>query len=112
MPLSSSRLTGRFALALAFLAAVPALPDGLPDELPDGAERFDPEALSSSLARLDARVLGEAGASRAPRMLEEHARALLEAANRRETGLWRELKGREDWERYRDARLTALSASL
>src|SRR5947199_8041914 len=39
-------------------------------------------------------------------------RARLQAANRRETAAWRALKTREDWERYRDARLKALRESL
>jgi cephalosporin-C deacetylase-like acetyl esterase len=59
----------------------------------------------------------EAGAKGAPaqplsRMLAEDARARLRAANVRESRAWRAVKGRADWEQYRDVRLRALRASL
>src|SRR5262245_24488815 len=46
------------------------------------------------------------------KQLARHAQARLQAANRRESQAWRQVQTRADWERYRDARLQALRASL
>jgi dienelactone hydrolase len=70
--------------------------------------------LADELRRLDVRVV-PADSDRAkelPRMLGRDARARIDAANRRSTQDWQAVKTREDWERFRDARLQALSASL
>jgi cephalosporin-C deacetylase-like acetyl esterase len=47
-----------------------------------------------------------------PRMLYDDARVRLRAANARETNAWRALRTREDWEKYRDAKIRALRESL
>lgn len=72
----------------------------------------DLTALDAALRRLDTNVLAEDSRRELSAMLEAHARAGIEAANRRETRIWREVKSREDWERHRDARLAALRESL
>lgn len=45
-------------------------------------------------------------------MLSLDVRARRTAVNQRETAAWREMKSREEWERYRDAKINALRASL
>jgi hypothetical protein len=70
--------------------------------------------LAEELRRLDVRVI-QAGSEEArdlPRMLGRDARARIDAANRRETGAWRKIATRQDWERYRDQRLRGLRESL
>ncbi len=47
-----------------------------------------------------------------PRMLYDDARVRMRAANVRETNAWRAIQTREDWERYRDAKIRALRESL
>src|SRR5207244_9601329 len=63
------------------------------------------EGLAARLRGLEAGVAASDAAA-------ADVRARLQAANRRETAAWRALKTREDWERYRDARLKALRDSL
>jgi hypothetical protein len=46
------------------------------------------------------------------RMLSTDARERIRAANERESKLWREIKTKADWGKYRDARLHALRESL
>jgi dienelactone hydrolase len=65
------------------------------------------KGLAEKLRALEPRIAPwEAGAEAL------QVRALRDAANRRETKAWQALKNRADWERYRDARLAALRASL
>ncbi len=64
------------------------------------------EDLASRLRELDPKVGAPA------RNLHDEARELVRQANRRETEAWRKIATREDWERYRDAKLAALRASL
>jgi dienelactone hydrolase len=45
-------------------------------------------------------------------MLWREAKRRMQAANQRETAVWRTVKNREDWEKFRDARLARLRASL
>src|SRR5262249_49589409 len=45
-------------------------------------------------------------------MLAQHVRSRIQAANQRENRTWQGVKNRGDWEKYRDARLQALGASL
>jgi len=68
-------------------------------------------ALEEALRGLDARVLSGREAELS-RMLEAHAQRGIEDANRRETAAFRQVKGREDWERFRDARRSRLRESL
>ena len=89
------------SLAASTVAAPPAPPD---DE--------SSLELDEALRGLDTSVLAGEAARRAPAMLEAHAREQIAAANRRESSRWREVRTLEDWERYRDARIAALQASL
>jgi dienelactone hydrolase len=63
-------------------------------------------ALAQEIRELDPKV----GAPQ--RNLHDEARALVREVNRRETEAWRKIATKEDWERYRDAKLAALRASL
>jgi dienelactone hydrolase len=63
------------------------------------------EGLAAKLRGLEAGVAASDAAA-------ADLRARLRAANRRENAAWRALKTREDWERYRDARLDELRDSL
>jgi dienelactone hydrolase len=79
---------------------------------PAAAARADD--LADELRRLDVRVV-PADSERAkelPRMLGRDARARIDAANRRETEAWHKVTTREEWERYRDQRIGALSLSI
>lgn len=64
--------------------------------------------LAARFRELDARVLP----AEVPRMISRDARARIEAANRRESQAWGEIRTRDDWEKYRDARIVALRESL
>jgi cephalosporin-C deacetylase-like acetyl esterase len=64
--------------------------------------------LESRLKELDSKVLP----SPQPAMIGRDASARVAESNRRESGAWDAIRGREDWERYRDARLRALRDSL
>src|SRR5262245_33420402 len=79
-----------------------------------GDERSEQDALVGRLRDLDTAVItaGSPTANRLPQMLSLDVRARRDAANRRETEAWQEIKTRADWERYRNARIQALRASL
>jgi cephalosporin-C deacetylase-like acetyl esterase len=49
---------------------------------------------------------------RRPQALEEELRAGIREANDRASKAWREIKSREDWEKFRDEKIAALRASL
>jgi hypothetical protein len=66
--------------------------------------------LARTLRECDATVLPADGDH--ANQLARHARARLQEANRRESLAWHQVHTRADWERYRDARLQALRASL
>jgi dienelactone hydrolase len=66
----------------------------------------------AALRALNTRVLAEAGGQKPSAMLAAHARAAIQAANRRETAAWREVESREDWERLRDRRVALLGETL
>src|SRR5262245_53894088 len=66
--------------------------------------------LAKVLRDLDGTVL-PAGGHHA-KQLARHAQARIQEANRRESHAWQQVHTRADWERYRDARLQALRASL
>src|SRR5262245_838327 len=70
--------------------------------------------LADQLRRLDGAVIpaAEAKERNLTGMLSRDARARLQAANQRSSDEWRAVQKREDWERFRDARLAALRASL
>jgi hypothetical protein len=71
-------------------------------------------SLAEQLKQLDGTVVpadSEKG-KQLPAMVSDDIRARRQAANQRETRLWREVKTRADWERYRDPRLQALRESL
>jgi dienelactone hydrolase len=72
------------------------------------------DSLADTLKQLDASVLpaGDEKAKQLATMLGDDIRARRSAANQRETKLWREIKNRTDWERFRDVRLQALRDSL
>jgi cephalosporin-C deacetylase-like acetyl esterase len=72
------------------------------------------EDLAERLRAVDSRVFpaGSEQARSLPGMLGQDVRARLRAADARESKAWRALKGREDWEKYRDVRLRALRESL
>ena len=78
------------------------------------SEAADKSPLADQLRALDGRVVAAESdmAKQLPRMLSQHARDGLRAANERETRAWREVKTRADWERYRDVRIQALRDSL
>ena len=63
------------------------------------------QRLATSLARSDP-------SDPRARELERHVAERLLATNRAQTALWREIRTRADWERFRDARLHALLCSL
>lgn len=64
--------------------------------------------LAEKLRELDPKVLS----AEQPRMIGRDARARIDEANKRETEAWNGIRGREDWEKYRDGKLQALRASL
>ncbi|HLF91923.1 MAG TPA: hypothetical protein VJB14_00545 [Planctomycetota bacterium] len=65
-------------------------------------------AVQDGLREFDARVLPEPQ----PRMTGRDASERIRAANRRESESWSRIESRADWEKYRDARIVALRASL
>jgi cephalosporin-C deacetylase-like acetyl esterase len=79
---------------LVFLAAI--LPQAQADDL------------AAQLRELDSKVLP----AEQPRMISRDAHARIEAANRRESEAWGKITTREQWEAYRDSRVTALRESL
>jgi len=64
--------------------------------------------LAEKLRELDSKVLP----AEQPKMIGRDARARIDEANRRETAAWNAIRGREDWEKYRDQKLQALRLSL
>jgi dienelactone hydrolase len=64
--------------------------------------------LADKLRELDPKVLP----AEQPKMIGRDARARIDEANRRETQAWNAIRGREDWEKYRDQKLQALRLSL
>ena len=62
--------------------------------------------------RLSANVQPPEEQARARAMLDDDCRARLRAANRRDAAAWAKVQSLADWERFRDARLKALRASL
>ncbi|MBL8796229.1 MAG: acetylxylan esterase [Planctomycetia bacterium] len=74
-------------------------------------EKSDPAA---RLAQLDAAAFSPEAAQekRLAGMVEREVRGRLHAALQREANAFAQLKGRADWERFRDARLQALRESL
>lgn len=68
-----------------------------------------PKELAAQLAALDATVVTDAdNAKKLGQMLSEDARGRIRAVNQRETKLWQEIKGKADWEKFRDQRIKAL----
>jgi cephalosporin-C deacetylase-like acetyl esterase len=74
----------------------------------------DEKKLADILRDLDANVFkpGSDEAKAASTMLSRDVRARLQAANRRSTEEWRQIKTKDDWEKFRDAKLKALRESL
>ncbi|MCS6850812.1 MAG: hypothetical protein NZ700_06545 [Gemmataceae bacterium] len=70
--------------------------------------------LAAALPQLPSQVFSKAEAQerQLDQMLSRDIRRRRDAANQRETQAWRTLQSRADRERYRDARLSALKASL
>jgi dienelactone hydrolase len=64
--------------------------------------------LAEKLRELDSKVLP----AEEPRMIGHDARVRIEEANRRESQAWAAVQSREDWEKYRDAKVQALRASF
>jgi dienelactone hydrolase len=72
------------------------------------------EGMAAKLREYDARVVSPRSehAKTLAQLVSNDIRARRAAANQRETRAWRALESRQDWERFRDARLKALRASL
>jgi dienelactone hydrolase len=87
------------SIVLLFLASFPAR-----------AADADVVALAKQLRELDSRVLPK-GVDHS-RMLSDDIRKRIQEANERETAAWKEIKTREQWERYRDKKVKALRDSL
>src|SRR5262249_38663096 len=64
--------------------------------------------LETALRGLDARVLDAEQTKQAPRMLSANVRARIQAANERDAAAWARVRNRDDWEKFRDARIKAL----
>src|SRR5262245_901627 len=77
-----------------------------------GVVRAQEADLATQLRQLDDRALNVGTAQTLKTMLQEDARARIQAANRRETDAWRKIRTRGDWEAYRKDRLAALRRSL
>jgi hypothetical protein len=79
-----------------------------------GADSGRANDLAEQLRKLDARVI-VLGTVRQPplaSMVSRDLDARLRMANRAEAQAWQQVRTRADWERFRDARLQALRASL
>jgi cephalosporin-C deacetylase-like acetyl esterase len=72
------------------------------------------KGLAESLSGLDGNVLPQKGetAKQQRQMVSREVRARMQAANQRDFKAWQLVKGRADWEKFRDSRLEALRASL
>jgi cephalosporin-C deacetylase-like acetyl esterase len=70
--------------------------------------------LADSLRTLEGNVLPREGekAKEQRQMVARDVRARVQAANQRDSKAWQQVRGRADWEKFRDARLEALRASL
>jgi dienelactone hydrolase len=68
--------------------------------------------LSASLEQLDATVLLETERQAAERMVADDVQRRLRAANERSSQEWKNITDREEWERFRTAKITALRDSL
>ncbi|MCA9072437.1 MAG: hypothetical protein KDA84_26110, partial [Planctomycetaceae bacterium] len=72
-----------------------------------------PTRNASALKQLDTDILAtQKNADQLERMLYEDSRTRLRAANRRETNAWKKIENQQDWEDYRNLRITALRQSL
>jgi len=60
----------------------------------------------------EARVLTDEERAACPAMFSENQRLRLREANRRDAEAWSQVRSRQDWERFRNARLAALRDSL
>jgi dienelactone hydrolase len=72
------------------------------------------KGMAESLRTLDGNALPREGESAKlqRQMVTRDVRARIQAANQRDSKAWQQVKGRADWEKFRDARLEALRASL
>jgi cephalosporin-C deacetylase-like acetyl esterase len=72
------------------------------------------KGMADSLRSLDGSVWEREGekAKELRRTAVSDVRAQIQAANQRETKAWQQVRGRADWEKFRDTRLEALRASL
>lgn len=82
-----------------------------------GASLAQSDDLAEQLRKLDPNVIAVEGADvttkdRLRQMLANDVRERLREANRRETEVWRKIKTREEWEKYRDERIGKLKQSL
>ncbi len=96
----------RFALFIGLVVCWPAL--SIAADSPAG------EDIAAQLRSLDGNVYprDEDKAKERTRMLARDVRGRLQAANLRENRAWQQVKDRAGWEKFRDARLHALRASL
>ncbi len=67
---------------------------------------------AEAIGSLDPRVLADVPGERLTRMLEDHARERMAAANRRSTDQWRLVSTPAQWEQFRRGKLDALRTSL
>src|SRR5262245_30711146 len=74
--------------------------------------RAAPADLPTSLAQFDAIVLPLQERQAAARMTAEDLQRRLREANDRSSAEWRKITSREEWERFRTAKLAALHSSL
>ncbi len=70
------------------------------------------EVLVKSLQSLDAQVVPEAERESYTNQVRDQQRRQMREANDRSTAEWRQIKTREDWERFRNEKLAALKKSL
>src|SRR2546425_290340 len=70
--------------------------------------------LADELRKLDGNVFtpGSDEAKAAATTLSRDVRARMQAANRRSTEEWKQIKTKEDWEKFREAKLKLLRDSL
>lgn len=70
------------------------------------------ESLIKVLQSLDAQIVPAAEREAVANQVREQQRRALREANERSSAEWRQIKNRDDWERFRQARLAALKKSL
>jgi hypothetical protein len=78
----------------------------------DGSKDKPFASVEAALGKLDATVLPTQERQAAARMIAEDVQRRLREANERSSAEWRDISSREEWERFRTAKLSALRDSL